>query len=161
MIKSDLFITELVEKFNSIFLTNKIEFKIFDEFTSRDYFKKNIDSSLNKTKGVYLFQTKKDGIIYIGSSGKVIDAETKSNQGIRSRILNGSSPYKLEGEFLKYKESKSNKYSEKYYYRLKDLEIYYYEIGEGIFTIPSVLEHLIIQVFYNKTGRIPIINRKL
>ena len=83
------------------------------------------------------------------------------NQGIRSRILNGSSPYKLEGEFLKYKESKSNKYSEKYYYRLKDLEIYYYEIGEGIFTIPSVLEHLIIQVFYNKTGRIPIINRKL
>lgn len=160
MTKSDLFITELVEEFNSMFQIGKIKLERFNEFKSRDYFKKKIDSSLNTTKGVYLFQTKKDGIVYIGSSGKVIDEETKSNQGIRSRILNGSSPYKLEGEFLKYKVSKSNKYSKKKYI-LKDLEIYYYEIGDGFFSIPSVLEHLMIQVFFNKTGRIPKINRKL
>ena len=158
--KSYLFVTELVEEFNSMFHIEKIELKRFDEFKSRDYFKKKIDSNLNKTKGVYLFQTKKDGIIYIGSSGKVIDEETKSSQGIRSRILNGSSPYKLDGEFLKYIDSKSNNYSEKNY-RLKNLEIYYYEIGDRIFTIPSVLEHLMIQVFFNKIGRIPKINRKL
>lgn len=155
-----LYVIELVENFNSIFDVGKIEFKKFNEFISRDDFKKKIDSSLNKTKGVYVFQTKKDGVIYIGSSGKVIDIEIKSSQGIRSRILNGSSPYKLEGEFLNFKESNSNVYSDKNY-MLKDLEIYYHEIGKGIFTIPSVLEHLMIQFFYNKTGRIPNINRKL
>ena len=151
---------ELVKIFNSYKLLDEIELTSFSCFNSRDNFRKNISSKLNKTKGVYIFQTKRDGIIYIGSSGKVIDVETKSSQGIRSRILNGSSHYKLEGEFLNYKESNSNGYSEKNY-RLKDLEIYYKETGDGIFKIPSVLEHFLIQLFYNKTGKLPVINRKL
>ena len=151
---------ELTKIFNSYKLLDEIELTSFNCFNSRDNFRKNISSKLNKTKGVYIFQTKRDGIIYIGSSGKVIDVETKSNQGIRSRILNGSSPYKLEREFLNYKESNSNGYSEKNY-RLKDLEIYYKETGDGIFNIPSVLEHFLIQLFYNKTGKLPVINRKL
>ena len=153
-------IKELVVIFNSYKLLDEIKLTSFSSFNSRDNFKNNISSRLNKSKGVYVFQTKRDGIIYIGSSGKVIDVETKSNQGIRSRILNGSSPYKLEGEFLKYKESNSNEYSEKNY-RLKDLEIYFKQTGDGIFKIPSVLEHFLIQLFYNKTGKLPVINRKI
>ena len=153
-------IKELVVIFNSYKLLDEIKLTSFSSFNSRDNFKNNISSRLNKSKGVYVFQTKRDGIIYIGSSGKVIDVETKSNQGIRSRILNGSSPYKLEREFLNYKESNSNGYSDKNF-RLKDLEIYYKETDDGIFNIPSVLEHFLIQLFYNKTGKLPVINRKL
>jgi len=153
-------IKELVVIFNSYKLLDEIKLTSFSSFNSRDNFKNNISSRLNKSKGVYVFQTKRDGIIYIGSSGKVIDVKTKSNQGIRSRILNGSSPYKLEGELLKYKESNSNEYSEKSY-RLKDLEIYFKETPDGIFKIPSVLEHFLIQLFFNKTGKLPVINRKL
>jgi len=153
-------IKELVVIFNSYKLLDEIKLTSFSSFNSRDNFKNNISSRLNKSKGVYVFQTKRDGIIYIGSSGKVIDVKTKSNQGIRSRILNGSSPYKLEGELLKYKESNSNEYSEKIY-RLKDLEIYFKETPDGIFKIPSVLEHFLIQLFFNKTGKLPVINRKL
>ena len=37
--KSYLFVTELVEEFNSMFHIEKIELKRFDEFKSRDYFK--------------------------------------------------------------------------------------------------------------------------
>ena len=53
MIESYLFVNELVEEFNSMFHIEKIELKRFDEFKSRDYFKKKIDSNLNKKGSIF------------------------------------------------------------------------------------------------------------
>ena len=138
----------------------KMKINSFQKFESRGDIMNTIPTRFNKVRGVYIFEHLNHGVIYIGSSGK-IPINPKS-QGIRNRIIHGYTPYKLDEKNLEYfvKELFENK---KQHFKLSDVTIHTIELYNKSYpiSVPSVLEHLLIQSFYNLTGQLPVINRTI
>lgn len=161
-------LSELISKTNYFLKYELPQFTELVNIKSRNELLKNI-KFLNGTKGVYVFEHDTIGIIYIGSSGKINrDKENYSENcknGLGSRLIRSSIPYSFIDEKLCYKKepnSDSKKTIENYIesFPLKDVKIYYIKTGELPFNIPTVIEYLLIQVFYHN-GELPIINNQL
>ncbi|WP_298265674.1 hypothetical protein [uncultured Lutibacter sp.] len=161
-------LSELILKTNSFLKNDLPQFEELIGINSRKELIKNINF-LNKTKGVYVFEHSDNGVIYIGSSGKVNRKKNKNSEiclnGLGSRLIRSSTPYSFVNENLCYDKiinSDSKKKKSNYYksFLLNDIKIYYIKTGEIPFTVPTVLEHLLIQVYYH-SGKLPLINNQL
>jgi hypothetical protein len=148
----------LLNNFLSSGLNQKMTLHSFEDFDSREGVKKTIPLLFNKVHGVYVFEHVNHGVIYIGSSGKV--PHNPKSQGIRNRILQGYTPYKLNKRIIRYhkKDSSNNETQE---YHLSDITIHMIVMDKSpnLITIPSVLEHFLLQIFYNSKSILPYINR--
>ena len=129
-------------------LTKKLKFTDISNFNTKNDLSLLFDTTFNKSHGVYIFEHNEKGIIYIGSSGKINSLGIKSSQGIRLRILQSSFPYKIENESIKFNFD-SGGYIDQLF--LKDLTLYFvFTQNQNFFTIPSVLEYFLIQMFFFK-----------
>lgn len=150
----------LFNSYSSFGFNQKMNLYSFEIFDSRDDLKKTIPIRFNKVHGVYIFEHINLGIIYIGSSGKV--PNNPKSQGIRNRILQGYTPYELNDRIIRYhlRDLSDNKILE---YKLSDITIHVIELDKisQPISIPSVLEHFLLQIFYNLKGKLPNINRVL
>lgn len=140
-------------------LTKKLKFTDISNFSTKNDLSSLFNPSFNKSHGVYIFEHNEKGIIYIGSSGKINSSGIKSSQGIRLRILQSSFPYKIENEYIKF-NFHGGGYIDKLF--LKDLTLYFiFTQNQNFFTIPSVLEYFLIQMFFSKNRKLPLINNKI
>lgn len=150
----------ILDGFSTYNFNQEIRLHSYKGFNSREGLKTTIPLKFNKISGVYIFEHVNFGVIYIGSSGK-IPRNTKS-QGIRSRILQGNTPYKLCEDKIDYNK-KDLSVDEKLVFKISDVTVHIIELVEinRPISIPSVLEYFLIQIFYNSKGKLPYINKVL
>lgn len=148
----------ILDRFYTYNFNQEIRLHSYNGFNSREGLKTTIPISFNRISGVYIFEHKNLGVIYIGSSGKI--PKNPKSQGIRSRILQGNTPYKLCDDNIDY-HKKNMSVDNKPVFKLSDVTVHIIElvkINQPI-SIPSVLEHFLIQIFYNSKGKLPYINK--
>jgi|SaaInlStandDraft_1057018.scaffolds.fasta_scaffold73486_2 hypothetical protein len=149
-------IEELINLSDNI---SNINFERITDFDSKKQLTDSFDIEYNNQHGVYIFEHNIEGIIYIGSSGKIDSQNKKTKQGIRLRILQGRFPYMISNSEIKYNYL-NGKYNNNRH--LRNLTIYFNNLeGNNFFTLPTVLEHFLIQLYYNETNKLTLINKKI
>ena len=139
---------------------------MFDELTkykNNNHFfftaKEELENVCNAPKdksGVYIVYELKNGrieLVYIGSSGKVLNNGTikHRNGGLYDRIVNGHQ----FGKVPRKKSWKQKLIDEK----IDALDIYWYDTGT--MDIPAFVEATIMQRFFEIYGRLPRWNKEL
>ncbi len=115
-----------------------------------------------KGAGVYVIARQSDLAkpLYIGSSGKVSKGLKASPSNIYKRLMYASTPYKFDGTQLHYGPTTATVPPHGYTDSadLNELQITCFKLPAS--TIPSALEHLLIQGFVNEFGDLPLVNQK-
>jgi hypothetical protein len=139
-------------------------FDELDKFKTNDHFfftkKDELESVCNapiKGIGVYLVYALKDGrieLIYIGSSGKILQNGKSKVRigGIADSIVNGKQFGESRNISWKAKVTEEN---------IEALDIYWYETFDKVNRdIPSTIEGILIQRFYEIHGVLPKWNKE-
>ena len=136
------------------------EIQYFNSITSREDLLGVLrkDRSIEGIHGVYIITQNNLGVVYVGCSGKIgTDRGWNSENGIGGRLKRSHSPYSFVGDYLCYEKIGSgtkkeiNNYSEKIL--LNKISVFIIPLERNSPIIPSVLEHIILQTFYNKNKK--------
>ena len=113
-------------------------------------FVKEINANIPNSFGVYIFYKNiksYENIIYIGKAGEITTSGDKKSQGLQKRLTN----------------TRDNKSANIYYkdifafLNLNELIIEYFETYEKF--IPTFVEACLIQEYYMKNNKLPILNK--
>lgn len=112
-------------------------------------FVKEINSNIPNSFGVYIFYKNSksyENIIYIGKAGELTTFGEKKAQGLQKRLTN----------------TRDNKSVNSYFKELFDFDIdkiiiEYFEIDQNF--IPAYIEASLIQEYYEKNNKLPILNK--
>lgn len=142
---------------------------MFDElskYKSKNHFffsKKNelgeVCNAPKNSSGVYIVYELKHGkieLVYIGSSGKVLNDGTikHRNGGLYDRIVNGHQFGKIPR-----KQSWKQKMIDE---NIEALDVYWYDtLNDSIQDIPAFVEATIIQIYFELYGHLPRWNKEL
>lgn len=106
-------------------------------------------SDVSASPGVYIFQAiweDRKELVYIGSSGRVLQDGSMKKQMLNGRIIRPSHREKFEFGFKTLK--------------VQSFEVrWYVTMNDGISHIPGYVEGALIQAFYDKHGQLPMFNK--
>lgn len=107
----------------------------------------DITKDIPDAPGVYIICDSEDEIVYIGKAGTVNQDGTFKKQGLRRRLTNQHHGRRREDYFITKIEKDGIDY----------IDIWWYELKSGV--IPGYVEGLLIQEYFNKSGKLPIWNK--
>jgi hypothetical protein len=95
---------------------------------------------------VYKNQKSYENIIYIGKAGEIKNDGTLKNQGLLKRLTN-----------VRNNKTANNYFKELFCDNIDEIIIEYFETADGI--IPSFVEASLVQEYFSKFLRLPLLNK--
>lgn len=111
--------------------------------------KKAKEIKLPNSFGIYIIyknQKSYENIIYIGKAGEIKNDGSFKNQGLLKRLTN-----------VRNNKTANNYFTELFCNDINEIIIEYFETSDGI--IPSFIEASLVQEFFSKFSKLPLLNK--